>query len=52
MRGQWTVHVLTFRVENKLCWIAIGSKRCGDDGAEFELTIGAAADPAAKQPRW
>jgi hypothetical protein len=27
-------------------------KRCGDDGAGFELTISAAADPAAKQPGW
>ena len=27
-------------------------KRCGDDGAGFELTIGAAADPAAKPPGW
>ena len=30
----------------------IDSKRCGGDGAGFELTIGAAADPAAKQPGW
>ena len=27
-------------------------KRCGDDGAGFELTIGAAADPAAKRLGW
>jgi hypothetical protein len=27
-------------------------KRCGDDGAGFDLTIGAAADPAVKQLGW
>jgi hypothetical protein len=27
-------------------------KRCGGDGAGFELTIGAAADPAAKPLGW
>jgi hypothetical protein len=30
---------------------AIG-KRCGDDGTGFDLTIGAAADPAVKQLGW
>ena len=30
----------------------IKSKRYGEDGAVFELTIGAAADPAAKPPGW
>jgi hypothetical protein len=29
-----------------------GRKRCGGDGAGFELTIGAAADPAAKPLGW
>jgi hypothetical protein len=27
-------------------------KRCGGDGAGIELTIGAAADPAAKPLGW
>jgi hypothetical protein len=27
-------------------------KRCGGDGAGFELTIGAAADPAATRLDW
>jgi hypothetical protein len=30
----------------------LASKRCGGDGAGFELTIGAAADPAAKPLGW
>jgi hypothetical protein len=32
--------------------LALDRKRCGGDGAGFELTIGAAADPAAKPLGW
>jgi hypothetical protein len=44
--------LLSENAEQKRAIVELCGKRCGGDGAGFELTIGAAADPAAKPLGW
>jgi phage terminase small subunit len=44
------IQLVTYDIRDVVAWDQ--RKRCGGDGAGFELTIGAAADPAVKRLGW
>jgi hypothetical protein len=52
LRCQTAVPCPTLGPDEMLHFSCFEGKRCGDDGAGFDLTIGAAADPAVKQLGW